>query len=460
MYRLEQRIPSEPAVDVLVAGGGMAGLCAAISAARLGARTLLLEGMGNLGGMGTSGLVTAWDGTADGVRMIAQGLMKEIVEITYAQGGFSPRVEPDHWQERLHMPLPFKPETAKRIFDEMVLNSGAEIRYFARVVAVDKSSDGKKLNGVIAHQVNGLRHIPASCVIDCTGDAHVAEMAGAAVEQAGRDTAQIMAPTLCALWSGTEPISEKPGKLLEEGIANGCFSEPDVVRYSQFNMAQLGPGLSVTNAGHVFFTDALDPASHTRAMIKGRRLAGEYESFMREHAPGLENIDLAATASLLGVRESRRIFGEYRLTKEDFQAQRKFHDQIGVHNKEVDIHNYEPTREAWDAFKSQQFGEGWLDREETYGLPYGILVPKGWHNLWVAGRCVSTDVFVHGSSRVMPAASMMGQAAGAAAAQALRTGQSAHRLDTATLVETLRDAGAYLPQKTLRPEMTRCKPSK
>ena len=157
----------------------------------------------------------------------------------------------------------------------------------------------------------------------------------------------------------------------------------------------------------------------------------------------------------MGVRESRRIVGEYELNIDDYLARRQFPDQIGVFNKYVDVHPYNCSDEEWDRFNSEANETMRLGQGECFGIPYGILVPKGWKNLWVAGRCASSDVQVHGVIRVQPSASMMGQAAGTAAVQSIRTRRSAAEIDTAQLVATLRENGAYLPQDNLSPLMTR-----
>jgi hypothetical protein len=149
----------------------------------------------------------------------------------------------------------------------------------------------------------------------------------------------------------------------------------------------------------------------------------------------------------MGVRETRRILGEYELTLEDYRARRQFPDQIGVFNKFVDIHVRDCSDEEYERFQREKNVTGRLGPGECFGLPYGIIVPRGWKNLWVAGRCNSSDIHVHGSIRVMPAAVMMGQAAGVAAVQALGTGRPASGLDTGELVRTLRKQGAYLPQE-------------
>jgi hypothetical protein len=190
-------------------------------------------------------------------------------------------------------------------------------------------------------------------------------------------------------------------------------------------------------------------------MVRGRQLAQEYLAFFRKYVPGCENMEHATTANLMGVRESRRIVGEYELNMHDYLARRQFPDQIGVFNKAVDIHVYDDSPEEYARFCEEYTDRGRLKPGECFGIPYGIIVPKGWQNLWTAGRCASSDVQVHGSIRVQPAASMMGQAAGTAAMQCLQTGQIACSLNTETLINTLRDHGAYLPQESTSSTMTR-----
>ena len=444
---MKRKIKVDDSYDVVICGGGMAGASAAIIAGRLGARVLLVESLGCLGGMATSGLVPGFDGTADGEKMIAGGIFREIVETLYRRGDFPEHVEPDYWQRRLHRPIAIKPEPVKRLLDELTLDANVEIRYFAKLIEVDSDLSDKKVNGVIVSQIDGLKYIPAKCFIDCTGDAILSTLAGADYFQALRDTENVMPPTLTSLWAGIEWGKGHAKSYLKKAVQDGHFSYPDAVQYSLFIMSKTGHHMGGLNAGHIFGTDPLDTASLTNAMIVGRKMAGEYESFLRKYVPGYENVDLSTTGTLLGVRESRRVLGEYFLTFDDFKARKKFHDQICIHNKEIDIHNYEPTKEAYEDHRKQQRGEGWTDVGETYGIPYGVIVAKGWKNLWMAGRCVSTDVFVHGSSRVMPSSSHMGMAAGTAAVLTIQTGKEAKTISMKKLINTLRDYGAYLPQE-------------
>jgi hypothetical protein len=264
-----------------------------------------------------------------------------------------------------------------------------------------------------------------------------------------------MPPTLCSLCANIDWSRWKPGlqqKMVEQAIADGYFSTRD--RHVP-GLFQVGQTVGLLNAGHVFNMDALRCRSLTEGMIRGRRLAQEYVGFYRKYVPGCENMEHVITGPLMGVRESRRIVGEYELKFDDYIARRQFPDQIGVYNVAVDIHVYDDSEAEYQRYYKEFSEIGRIKPGECFGIPYGILVPKGWRNLWVAGRCNSSDLRMHGAIRVQPAASMMGQAAGTAAVQSIRTGQPAYNLDTAQLVQDLRGQKAYLPQNELSKTMTR-----
>lgn len=461
-FRLERDIPIEEGYDVVVVGGGPAGSAAAICASRLGARVLLIEATGCLGGMGTSGLVTAFDPMANGERMLVGGLMREIVETMYERGMLAPHVTPDFYSKRYHCWTPYRVEGLKRLLDELATEAEVEVRFFTRVIDADVDARQRAVKGVIASNIEGYCYIPARCFIDATGDAVLTALCGAPTRDAGRDTPRIMPPTLCSLcagidWDRAKARPDTNGAanqqaLLVQAIADGHFSHTDRHLPGMFHV---GHTIGMLNAGHVFDMDALRCKSLSEGMMRGRQLAQEYVEFYRKYVPGFENVEHVTTAALMGVRESRRIVGEYELNYQDYLARRQFPDQIAVFNKAVDIHVYDDSEEEYARF-SEEFGHsGRLQEGECFGIPYGVLVPKGWSNLWTAGRCNSSDVQVHGSIRVMPAAAMMGEAAGAAAVQAIQMGQLACDLDTALLVTTLRRQGAYLPQETLSGTMTR-----
>jgi hypothetical protein len=327
------------------------------------------------------------------------------------------------------------------------------VRFFTRVIDAEVDRKQGKLEGVIVHNVEGYRFVEAGAFIDATGDAVLSDLCGAACREAGRDTPNIMPPTLCSYQAGIDFGRSPQGhedKAVLEAIEDGFFSQPD--RHVP-GLFRTGKTMAILNAGHVFGMNALNCRSLSDGMVRGRKLAREYVEFYRQYVPGCENMEFTATAALMGVRESRRIVGEYELRYDDYRARRHFPDQIAIYCKQVDVHVYDTSDEEYQRYL--EHFETRLKPGENYGLPYGMLVPRGWQNLWVPGRCNSSEVEVHGAIRDQPACYMMGQAAGTAAVQSLRTGQAANDLDTEELVQTLRKVGANLPQEQTSKRMTR-----
>ncbi len=452
-YTFQRKIPVEEGYDVVVAGGGPGGCGAAICAARLGARVLLVESTGCLGGMGTSAMVSAWSDLADGERMIVGGFMAELVETMYERGFYRPGIDPAWWRKKLHGGFGYNTEGLKLLLDELCLQAGVEIRFFTKVIDADAS--GFRVNGVVTNNIEGHGYIKAKAFVDATGDAVLSDLCGAAYREAGRDTDHIMAPTLCSSHANIDTETMKYGDqqaAVFKAIGDNFFSQPD--RHVP-GLFVTGKSTAIMNAGHLFGTNAVKCRSLSDAMVRGRQFAWEYARFFREYLPACKDMELVSTATLLGVRESRRIVGEYELDYEDFRARRSFPDQIGIYNKSVDIHVHDCSDAEWERYLAEFEKHDRPGAGEYYGIPYGILVPRGWENLWVAGRCNSSDVKVHGAIRDQPACFMMGEAAGTAAVQSIQTGQSACGLDTRQLVETLRNAGGYLPQGILSESMTR-----
>ena len=455
-FVLTRDIPIEDSYDVVIAGGGPAGSAAAVSAARQGARTLLIESTGCLGGMGTSGLVTSIGPMANGKQGLVGGFMLDVMDELYARGFLALDATPDWWRKMYLTWTRFNAEGYKLVLDEKITSAGVEVRFFTRVIDAEVDAEDRRVKGIIINNIEGYSFIAAKSFIDCTGDAMLADLCGCDCWVAGRDTPNIMPGSLSAHFAGInwdrvrayhkEYGNEQDTEIIRKGIAEGMFLQPDPFLVGMF---QIGPTTGYLNGGHLFNLNALRCQDMSRNVMLGRRIAQDYLAFYRKYIPGCEMLEQVTTASLLGIRESRRIKGEYFLTVDDFLARREFPDQIGVFNRFCDVHPYNASEEEYQRFlrgkdKRLRLGEG-----EYFGIPYGVLVPKGWKNLWVAGRCVSSDVSVQGSIRSQPACSLMGQAAGTAAAQAVRRHQSADALDTAELVTTLRASGAILPQKEL-----------
>ena len=454
-YRLTREIPADKGYDIVVAGGGPSGAAAAICAARLGAKVLLLEASGCLGGMGTSALLSYWYSLWDGQSMVIGGLIRELAGILCRDRQVAPGMAESFEKNGYIGTVAFNPEALKILLDRLCHDAGIEVRFFTRAIDADVDRSKRRVNGVITNSVEGYRYIRASAFIDCTGDAVLSELCGAKAREAGRDTANIMPPTLCATvgdidWAAFGKSNQQA--MVEKAIAENFFTQPDRHVPGVF---RAGPASALMNAGHLFHTNAVKTRSLSDAMAHGRRLVQEYAAFYRKYMPGCEKLQVLATGSLLGVRESRRVLGEYELNYSDFQARRHFPDQIAIYCKAIDIHVYDLSPEEYKRYYEEYTKLDRLKKGENYGIPYGVLVPKGWTNLWVAGRCASADVKVNGAIRDQPACSMMGQAAGTAAVQSIRTGQPANDLNTEQLVLTLRKAGANLPQTTLSRRMTR-----
>jgi hypothetical protein len=464
-FRLTREVPVDDRYDVLVAGGGPAGTAAAICAARRGAKVLLVEATGCLGGMGTSGLVATFGPMGDGTRPLVGGFTRSLIENLHQRGMLGPDVTPDFWIKHYNRWIPFKPEGLKRILDELTVDAGVDVRFFTRVVDADAKAN--RVDGAIVSNVEGFRYIRAKAFIDATGDAVLADLCGAPCLVAGRDWSDVQPGTVCSLYAGVDWADPAYGtdftgvdaiklkakkELLQKAIADGHFSQPD---QHMPGMNKLGAASAQLNAGHIFGLDALDSESLTKGMMLARRLAVEYTEFFRKYVPGCENIEHLTTAAVMGVRDSRRIVGEFELTVEDYTARRQFPDQVAVYNRPPDVHPTNLTAGEFKRHVNEFEGAEKLGRGDCVGIPYGILVPRGWENLWVAGRCHSSDTKVHGSIRAQSAAYMMGEAVGTAAKQSIDTGEPACDLDTQRLVESLRAAGGYLPQATLSRTMTR-----
>ena len=454
-FTLQRRIPVGPAYDLIVAGGGPAGCGAALAAARLGAKVLLIEGNGCLGGMGTSAMVAAWSHLANGRHSVIGGLMRELLEKMYARGFIAPTYDRSFWNTSYNRGLGFQAEGYKLILDETCAEAGVDVRFFTRVIDVHPGKEPGTLAGLVTHSIEGYTYLPAHTVIDATGDAVVAHLMGVPCREAGRDTPHIMPPTLVSAHSGINYEvfhRKKQQACVDQALADGFFSQPD--RHVP-GLFRSGKTTATLNAGHVFGMNALQTESLSEGMRRGRQLAWEYLEFFRRYVPGCERMEMVTTAAMMGVRESRRIVGEYELDADDYAARRTFPDQIAIYCKQTDIHVYAPTPEEYARYQKEFEEADVLAPGEYYGLPYGILVPRGSKNFWVAGRCVSSDLKVNGAIRDQPACLMMGEAAGTAAVLSLRNREPADALNTERLILQLRHNGGNLPQATLSPTMTR-----
>jgi len=439
--RFERDIPVRHNVDILVAGGGPAGVAAALAAARQGRRVFLAEGHTCFGGMGTAGMVPLFMQFGDGENFLAAGIGSEIYDALYERGG---TVSPPG-----SLAPAIRAEILKRIYDDIIVDAGVEFAFQTNVIGVE--TDGGHVARALCWAKSGLFAVDADVFIDCTGDGDLATWAGAPFEK-GDETGGLMPGTLCSLWSDVDwdAVHEARGQgqnaeaALLGAFDDGAFTIPD--RHLP-GMWQVGAHVGGGNIGHTFGVDGTDERSLTEALLWGRELLGEYERFYKGYLKGYESMELVATGSLLGLRETRRIMGDYVLCLDDFNSRAIFADEIGRYCYPVDIHSPSPSEEAQeqarDEFVNMRYKKG-----ESYGIPYRSLVPRDLDNVLVAGRCISADRYMQGSCRVMPGCYITGQAAGVAAALAIEGEGTTRGVDVAELRGRLKAMGAYLPDTT------------
>lgn len=426
-------VPVRHEVDVFVAGGGPAGIAAALAAARQGAAVFMAEGQACFGGMGTAGLVPAFMCFSDGVNFLADGIGREVYERMKRHADI-PRDDPAS-------SVSINVEALKRTYDDLIQETpGLDFAFHTQVIGVE--SDAGHISHAVCAAKSGIYAVKATAFIDGTGDGDLAVWSGAPSEK-GDAAGNMMPGTLCSIWTGVnwERATQPQSRALEQAFADGVFTVKD--RHLP-GMWPIGPRLAGGNVGHTFGVDGTDERSITQALLWGRKSMAEYRRYYRDYLQGFEDIDLVATGALLGLRETRRIIGDYILGLEDFQARAVFPDEIGRYNYPVDIHASTPDPQAYARFE-EEFATLRYGRGESYGIPYRILTPRGLSNLLVAGRCVSSDRFMQGSIRVMPGCYITGQAAGVAATLIAAQGISAHDVDASEVQRRLKRIGAYLP---------------
>lgn len=378
----------DSAYDVLVTGGGPAGTAAAIAAARCGADVLLLERYGFLGGMGTAGLVSPFMAYKAGDTVLTRGIFGEVTDRMAALGGFCAASKA------------FDAETLKFVLNEMCMESKVKVRF--HVFAYGVKRRGSRLKAVEYLGKGGRHRSGARAFIDATGDADVAALCGCGV-RVGRDSDGKCQPATLMFRVG--------GVTLPEGAKGVEFAVPEEDHLPQGRVLYFSlphPGEALLNMTRVTDFNPLDTDDLTRAEMEARRQVYPIIRYMQSNVPGFENAFLLETAPQIGVRESRRVMGEYLLDKEHILSYTKSPDDIAYCAYKIDIHS--PTGRGTEICE--------LAPGKYYGIPYRCLIPKGMANLLVAGRNISTTHEGHSSTRIMPVCYAVGEAAGVAAAMA------------------------------------------
>lgn len=430
-----RNIPIRYECDILVAGGGPSGVAAAVVAAREGKSVCMVEAHSCLGGQGTAGMVPAFMQFTDGENFLSGGFGEELLDTLEKQGGtFGKRGRS----------IGIRAEVLKRVYDTFLQEVGVSFVFHTQVI--DAIVADECITEVVCAGKTGLFALRANVFVDGTGDGDLAVYAGAAYEK-GDQNGNMMPGTLCSLWGGIDWDAVKAGglgtgnKRIEEAFKDGVFSLED---WHLPGMWRVGETIGGGNIGHTFRVDGTDEASLTKAYVWGRKSLLEYERYYKEYLKGFENMELVATGLLMGIRETRRIMGDYVLNIDDFTSRAVFDDEIGRYSYPVDIHVARPDRESYDTFH-KEITTMRLGRGESYGIPYRTLTPKGLKNVLVAGRCVSTDRQVQASIRVMPGCYITGQAAGMAAVLMLEHNTDSRGIDVKVLQKRLKKIGAFLP---------------
>ena len=427
--------------EVIVCGGGPAGCTAAIAAAREGAKTLLLEASGMLGGMATLGMVNAWTPVHDGVRVVHGGLAKKIIEENRAT---MPHLDQEKWNW-----VPINYEPLKVMLDRMVTESGARVLFHSHVCGVEMR-DERNIDVVLVANKAGLTAYRAKVFIDCTGDADLYAWAGKEYHK-GDELGRLQPGTMCFAVSGIDPegyktmndpyyngVGKKREALLHKIMAEGKYDIPD----DHLVIQKMAYDTFTFNAGHVYGVDATDPASKSRACMQGRRVAWELKNAFTEYAPCFKDSLMLQTGATIGLRESRRIIGDYTFTMNDYINRASFPDEILRGIYPIDVHEEEVGMVRNTLEEYEHYGKG-----ESYGLPYRCLCPRDLDNVLVAGRTISSDRISNGSLRIMPCCMNAGEAVGIAAKFCCDMEKADIRsVDTQALRKRLIEHGAYLPK--------------
>jgi len=470
--------------DVLVVGGGTAGFVAAIAAARNGAQVILVEKRDHLGGTHSGGMVMMIRSMRH-MRAPKGADEKKVMIASYESSYDDQQVVFSIAQEYIDRMLDtgsawgtkgqatarqlFDPEIAKWMIERMVLEAGVDVWFYSQ--STDVLMTDHAVHGVAVENMLERVEITAKVTIDTTGDGEVCAAAGARFEKGDPETGYGQPMTLYFVMGGVnldktlEYIRSNPAefgpdyvatveRLRQEGkpftvlpfkekirsaLANGDYPipygiekvNPDTLTYMARPMFRNGKfryDLISHNMDMAYNVDATDRKQLTEATIAMRDAAVRMAAFYRKYVPGYEDAYLVHTAQTVGVRDSRRIVGDYTLTKEDVLSGKTFDDGIGRYGSVVDVHDKDGKQSLMLA---EVGGAGW------FHVPYRVLVPAGIKNLLVAGRCISADYVAQGCTRSQAACMMTGQATGTAAALAIRAGVEPRAVDMPELQKTL-----------------------
>jgi hypothetical protein len=428
--------------DVVVVGGGPAGLAAAVSAARHGARTLLVERYGFLGGMGTAGGVTNFAGLygkrGGEMTQLVHGVVDELLARMEAMGGLNK--PQDGMQGRIRV-RSYDTSVYKCAADQLLLDAGVELLFHALAAAV--VMDGARIAALAVETKSGRVAIRANAFIDASGDADVAAFAGVPFEVGDGHgsglfpstmfrVGHVDAPRALAAVGEFKAINELMAKALERSPGAYRFPREGAILRPQIDPREWRANVTQICNARGEAMNGVDARELSDGEIEGRRQIGEYFRFLKAEVPGFEQSAIVEIAPQVGIRETRRIEGLYALSGEDILASARFDDSTGINAWPMEMHAAGKIEWAFPR-----------DEQRTYNqLPWRMLVPRGVDNLLVAGRCASMTHEGQSAARASGGCFVMGQAAGTAAAS-LGTSRFAG-VDVAALQKTLAADGVDL----------------
>ncbi|MEI7730095.1 MAG: FAD-dependent oxidoreductase [Verrucomicrobiota bacterium] len=402
-------IPVAARADVVVCGAGPAGVCAALAAARKGARTLLLEAHGSLGGIWTTGLLSYFLDFSN-----KPGIMREIVERATKLDGRA-------FSKKGAGTNAFDPEIIKIVLEDLCGEAGVQVQYHSRVCAAVKHTGGR-LTHVITESKSGREAVQGGIFVDCTGDGDVAAQAGCQFDLGNPETGALQPMSLIALVTGivTDEIQEyfrdsdsaewaKPKDALNAEMTRGGRS-PSYAKPSLFRVRE---GLFILMSNHEYGVKGTNVREVTQATLRARRELHDQINGLRSLGGPWKNIRLVATPAQIGVREGRRIHGLYTVVADDLREGRNQPDAVCTVTFPVDVHATNPNKEK--GIEKSSF------RTKPYEIPLRALIAKDVTGLMMAGRCISGDFIAHSSYRVTGNAAAMGEAAGKTAALAAKS---------------------------------------
>jgi hypothetical protein len=417
MQNFNLKIMDESTYDVFVAGTGLAGIAAAIGAARDGLKVGMAEYFGRPGGVPVSGILGIVSGLRTEDELVSDGFFfRELLERARAVNGVVER--PGRGM--------FEPEKLSLILLEMLAENGVELSLYTPLIGAEV--EGRRIAAAITSSKSGNHRVRARLFVDATGDGDLAAMAGCPYEIGRESDGKVQSSSLTFCIGGIDADRVPPTPEITAIWRRYEHQVP--TDHAVVNRLPHGHG-AILNMTHILDCNCLNDADLLRIRREGTRQAFEIVDFFRARVPGFENACLSMTAEQVGVRETRRITGDYILTKDDVTAGRDFPDRIARCAWPIDIHNPEAPH-----------SDGMIHLKQSYSIPYRCITPLGMDNLYMAGRPISADHVAFSSSRINGTCIALGQAIGLAASEAVKHGTRG--VDVGGLQARLRAGGAVV----------------